>query len=147
MLKKLKSVSIEWDSEKLKNEVQQLKKKRNSRATTILDYDDLLFLLELYDTKKQNQEKNAIHYDTLKEKLNMSHNAFLTHQRRLLSYELVNISQPLDDKERFSGKKLKYIYITDKGIEFLKYLGDFKAIQEGLNGYQASLWVKKAFSL
>jgi hypothetical protein len=107
-------------------------RKRTARADTIIDFDDLLFLVRLqevldskiYDSHKfiTPQGKKGIHFDILKTKMNMSHNAFLTHLRRLEKYNFIGVLHSAESKSRFEGVKLNYVFLHINGIKFKDYM-------------------------
>ena len=95
--------------------------KRNARAKVIFDYDDLLFL-------KQLNKKTNLNFNELKKGLNISHNSFLLHLRRLESYELVLTHEVDDIRIRFQGMPIKSVSLTKKGKDFLSSLLNIKKI-------------------
>jgi len=117
-------------------------KKRKARADTIFDYDDLLFLIRLKELtenpgnskdKLKSPDAVGIHFDILKTKLNMSHNAFLTHLRRLSNYDFVKELKPVNSQERFKGSKINYLFITAVGKHFLELSFSFDFIKNKFN--------------
>lgn len=100
--------------------------KRNCRSETIIDKDDLqlLFILRNFNC---SSEERAMHLDILKKKLDISHRGLLTHEKRLLIYGAITLSERLENASRFKGQKIKYLYITDKGNQILNFfLGEIK---------------------
>lgn len=98
--------------------------KRNCRSETILDHDDLLFLSGI---SGYSSKANPLYYGILRENLNMSNKSFLVHEKRLLNYGLIITFNPLKQKDRFKGKKIKYVYITTKGKEILEKIRQITA--------------------
>lgn len=109
-------------------------KKRIARANTIVDYDDLLFLETL--NKKEKNGFISLHIDALKNKMNMSYNAFLTHYKRLSSYEFIKIILPMDKTARFRGEKIHFVELTTEGSSFLNAIKNTPTIKTFFEDYK-----------
>ena len=105
-------------------------KKRTSRANTILDYDDLLFL-EVLDNKV-NGSYIGLHPEKIQNIINCSRNSLIIHIQRLEKYGFIKRLNSINPRERFEGKPILFFEITEEGSQFFKAILKTPSISNNL---------------